>query len=347
LLGLAAAATLSAPATAAEASQNAAHPAPPLLRQVAVSPSQAGVTPAQPPPVSEGKPLEGVTVYGRAYRDKLINDFVASYAQPPQTEIGQLARWRVGICPGTTGLQPDWNLFVTNRVKEVAAQVGAPVDTKKPCLGNVLIVFTRQPQKLVDSMRAKSARFLGSHYPDQEKELATVRYPIQAWYQTATADYNGRLSVDDIADTSAKCTMQIPPQLCGRSASGPYCTFEYHSCPAAKASRLGVGFRSEFLTVTIVIDSNKILGYPLGALADDIAMMALAQTKSFDGCRELVSITNLTSPGCEASRKANALTVNDLAYLRGLYQMNIELGADVQRTELGNRMRTNLDRPNR
>ena len=55
-----------------------------------------------------------------------------------------------------------------------------------------------------------------------------------------------------------------------------------------------------------------------GALADYAAMLALAQTQSFESCAPVASITSLVSPDCAA--KPDAITGADLAYLQALYR---------------------------
>ena len=79
------------------------------------------------------KSIEELTVLGEAYRERIIQDFVRSYAKPPRTEQGQLARWRAGICPVTTGLTPDFNKYVTFRLKQVAKEIGAPIAEPSDC----------------------------------------------------------------------------------------------------------------------------------------------------------------------------------------------------------------------
>ncbi len=72
----------------------------------------------------------------------------------------------------------------------------------------------------------------------------------------------------------------------------------------------------------IAADPTKLLDHEIGTLADYIAMLALTQLSSLDVCQNLASVTSLLTPGCASS--AQALTVNDRGYLRGLYHMNPE-----------------------
>ena len=60
----------------------------------------------------------------------------------------------------------------------------------------------------------------------------------------------------------------------------------------------------------------------IGPLADYIAMLALSQTDSFDACQDILSITSLMSPECPGSGMTQALSATDLAYLKGVYEMD-------------------------
>jgi hypothetical protein len=96
-------------------------------------------------------PTENVTVSGTKSRE-VIQDFVNALAAQTPT-MGKIARWETGICPITTGLLPRDATFVTERLKKVAASVGAPVSTDKACKHNIEIVFTRTPQALLDNVK--------------------------------------------------------------------------------------------------------------------------------------------------------------------------------------------------
>lgn len=56
--------------------------------------------------------------------EELIAAFVKSSAEP--LLIGQMARWRDGFCPQTFGTPPPSGAYVVQRVREVAANGGAP-----------------------------------------------------------------------------------------------------------------------------------------------------------------------------------------------------------------------------
>ena len=156
------------------------------------------VPPAKPPLNSRatGLPTESVTVNGmRQLPDAVIDNFVESVTSP--SRAGKLTRWNKGVCPETIGLPPKLAAYVSWRVRDIATQVGAPVDSDKSCKTNIRIIFIDQPQALLDGVRKEKPAYLG--YYDSEAQadtLAKVTRSIQSWYITQTQDVHGALHFD-------------------------------------------------------------------------------------------------------------------------------------------------------
>ena len=280
-------------------------------------------------------PTEKVTVTGTRSR-QVIESFVQSFATPARM-TGKIARWEDGICPTALGLKPVFLKFVMQRLRTVAAQVGAPVNTDGGCKPNVEIVFTTRPQALADGLKKDHEIYLGyADNKDQLARLATVNHPIQAWYTTQTRDLRGMTEVDNPKGGGVELTIvqeepphvvtMIMPHAHGRNVTG---------------SRLGDGLRSSFYHVIIAADPSKLSDYEIGSLADYISLLALTQLDSLDTCQQLLSIVNMLAKGC--NKPANALTENDLAYLRGVYHMSLERTLRVQQDEMAYQMEQSLN----
>ncbi len=113
---------------------------------------------------------DSVTVTGA--KDRLtVRRFVETFTAPTRI-TGKIARWEVGVCPITVGLKPDFASFVSQRVRDVAAQVGAPVNADAACKPNIEIVFTTAPQALADTIRKKHDAYLG--YADNSRATRPV-----------------------------------------------------------------------------------------------------------------------------------------------------------------------------
>jgi hypothetical protein len=255
---------------------------------------------------------ESVTVTGTRSR-QVLDKFVESFAAPNRL-TGKIARWEDGVCPVAAGLKPDFLNFITQRLKDVAAKAGAPVNDRATCKPNIEIVFTTTPQALIDNVRKQNQAYLG--YADngiQIDRLATVMRPIQAWYTTATRDERNKTVVDSAKPSGIG--MRIPCSLC----PGGYTYLPNAEGYSVSGSRLGDGLHSALYHVIIVADPAKLVDYEMGAVGDYIAMLALTQLSSLDTCQALPSIVNLLAGGC--AQKPEGLTENDAAYLRGLYHM--------------------------
>ena len=275
---------------------------------------------------------------------EMLAQFAKSFATPTHM-TGKIARWDSGICPVTVGLPPQFTGFVTKRIKDVAAQVGAPVNAASSCEPNIEVVFTSTPQALLDNVRQHQVEFLGYAESSAQKDrLAMVTRPIQAWYTTQTKDVHGMGTIDGTPHRMASTTLS-----CFTCSRCPFCTGL--SAPeldlpdftsAVTGSNISNGSRSAFFHVIIVADSNRLAGYPIGPLADYISLLALAQLNALDACQPLSSIVNMLAPGC--GQRASEMTRSDLAYLSGLYKMSPEKSLLFQQNEIASQMKETLGR---
>ena len=278
---------------------------------------------------------ENVTVTGTKSRE-VLQDFVRSFAAPTRL-TGKMARWESGVCPITVGLRPQFTDFISQRVKDIAKQAGAPVNDRAPCAPNIVIVFSGAPQKLLDDIRQKQPNLLG--YYDNSAQLAAlaaITHPIQAWYMTATRDVQGSVQVDNARPAGLGVRMEVPCDIC----TPPYIVLYTPRAVTTTGSRLGDGLRSELYKVIIVADRDKLASYEMGPLADYIAMLALSQVTSLDSCRQLPSIVNMLAEGCE--RKTGTLTENDKAYLHGLYKATSDQSLGIQQDQMAYQMEQEL-----
>jgi hypothetical protein len=292
----------------------------------------AGLTPA---PASPSVTLPGVTVTakppGPPVPTLAQRNFVKSHGAP--SRIGQMTRWRRSICPTTVGLSPAMNDFVSQRVKAVAAEVGAPVG---PCKTDVEIIFSAEPQKLLDSIRAKAPVLLGFHYPAQARQLATVRYPIQAWYVTATqggtaAGGRGGLGTGLLAGALGAAE--------GGTAVGGVLDDGCCGTPGGCAGdHFSDCLSNQIAAVVVVADSRQVADRPIGAIADYISMLVLTKVDLASGCSELPSIVNLLSARCAADDRPTAMTSDDIAYLKALYRIEMARYLWVQRDSIADMM---------
>ena len=208
------------------------------------------------------------------------------------------------------GLPPEYADFIARRIVAVATQVHAPVAPAAGCKPNIHVVFETEPQKLLNDMARRKDILLGFYWNASDlKRLAAFRRPIQSWYVTRTRSDSGesRLEIHDPAD-------HINPRV-GRAGS-----------------RLSNGMSTEVVHSLIIADANKVAGEKIDAVADYIAVLALAKWRGLERCNAIPTILNLMAEGC-AEDPPQAATTADLGLLTGLYSVDPrELGSQQRAT---------------
>jgi hypothetical protein len=254
-----------------------------------------------------------------------VQNFIASHATP-STVIHQIMRWRNGICPVANGLTPAFNAFVSARIVAVATTVGAPRAADEKCKHNVEILFTTEPQQVLDELvKKRGGRVLGFHYPSETKKASTFRAPIQGWYVTSTRGDNAQEAVD-AAVTLPVGYGQGPPVPGGRLGS-----------------RLFTGQSSAIVSAIIVVDSNRMSGHAIGSISDYLAMMILSQAQSPDTCGTLPSIIDLMASNCAREEPAQ-LTAGDIAFLRALYATDLRENLSLATSDIQSAMMRDFKR---
>jgi beta-lactamase regulating signal transducer with metallopeptidase domain len=265
-------------------------------------------------------------------------DFVRSYAAyGPKREM--VALWTSPICLRVVGLQAEQVAAVGARFEEVAQGLGLEVGlqdanakVQRGCLGgnvNVEVGFTNDPQATLDDVVKHHRVLLG----DRATAATTVTQPIQAWYVT-----NGV----DLAMNEAKPGVPRDP---GGEANGLKVPVVYQFIvPAGSPSSSPVGeaavrnqgsapgpapfnapisaFEASprgFRNVVVIVDGRRVETQKLGAIADYVAMIVLAQPRALDRCQALPSITDLFAGSCPGRAAPTGLTPADNAYLSALY----------------------------
>jgi hypothetical protein len=86
--------------------------------------------------------------------------------------------------------------------------------------------------------------------------------------------------------------------------------------------------------VVVIADARAIAGYPVGPIADYLAMLILTKTQSPTECGELPTILDLLTPNCRADDQPAGLTAADTAFLQSLYSIDMNLAASLQRSHI-------------
>jgi hypothetical protein len=254
------------------------------------------------------------------------------------TTTGNLARWRGGkqsICPLTEGLSAADNAFITARVRALAAYVGAPVQSEPQCKSNVQLLFTNNPEAKMDAVLKWATVYFRNRYTGGMKELIAFRsdHPIQGWYMTTRG---GAIVLNTDVELVGLDVLPVWPKI----------TQNYIGT-ARVGSRLGAssGSGSGVGIVILVVDTTKVVGYTIGAIADYLAMLSLSVVQSPDHCDPLPSILDLLSSSCGTREVPTGITAGDLAFLKALYYKNTGLGPSLSRASIEDNMQRQFKLP--
>jgi hypothetical protein len=302
-----------------------AQPAQSDLKNASASPQIPDVAVTAPTPPTDQE-LAGESVY-----EFIVHHATTHFVNTGTT--GNLTRWRGGkqsICPLTEGLTPEYNAFVTERLRALATYVGAPVQSEPQCKINVQILFTNNPQEKMDAVIKWATVYFRNRYTGGMRDLIAFKsdHAIQGWYMTTSG--GSIVLTTDVA----LVRLNVLPVW-------PVITQNYIGSTAL-GTRLGggSGSGSGIGIVVLVVDTTKISGYPIGAIADYLAMLTLSVAQSPDHCDPLPSILDLMSSSCGTREMPTAITAGDLAFLKALYYKNTGLGPSLSRAEIdGNMMR--------
>jgi len=284
--------------------------------------------PAPAPPA--GTTVSGVTVtpkepdeQTRHQRFDQSLNFIGSRGQT--AHLGQIARWPEPVCPVSLGLSPQMNQLVADRVQRLAFDIGAP-RPRRPgrCKPNVEILFTDQPQALMDLVAKRRNELLGFHYVAEERRLTRVVRPIQAWYLTQTVSGVGGTGVVGVpASTSSGQSLDLA---------------DNHMPGGCAGSAFTECLSSQLVNVLVVADANALAGRNIGSVADYIALISMAQFKSLETCDARPTLLDMFTPACADRAIADSPAKQDIAYLKALYRSPVALKLWMQRSLIAERM---------
>jgi hypothetical protein len=298
---------------------------------LAAGPARAtGGEPAQA--VKAANSVSGVTVTAPDKPNPLVNpetQFVRGHLAENQNQ--QYARFRDPICVRVLGLPPEFDAFIARRVVELAKEVKAPVDPSPACQPNVDVIFSPKPQAQLDDIAKRRDILFGFHFVGETKKLSTFSRPIQSWYLTRARDTLG----NDILEL-------YDPAPCQSSGMGPPCDIKAPAMMGKAGTRLGNDMSTELVHALVLADANKVADEKIGAVADYVAVLALARWQGLERCNALPTILNLMADGCEANAIAEAATPGDIGLLAGLYTVNPRESGSQQRMTIAGRMETEV-----
>ena len=314
-----------------------------IVAFLSLAPASVLGQPVSPPAASAAPPttVKTVTVQAPAKPkvvEKQAGSFVQAYAAAQNPEVGQIGRWRDPVCAEVVGLpRADQAAMIKARIESVAQALGVPAP-RAGCTANVEVVFSDQPQRVMDVVAQRHEFLLGYYHRNDHDRLKQVTHPIQAWYVTATQAngsgaaalaLNGLARYAQFRSRVIDDPQNVPPVGCAGSRLTTSC------------------LQSEFDNVFVVADSKALEGKDLGLVADDMAMLALSQPRSLDGCNALPSVIDAFARApCPGRDAPDGLTPADAAYLTSLYATDLQAKRAGEQSDIARRMSDILIRAN-
>ena len=292
-----------------------------LLASAALAQSQPG----QSQPAAPESSVSGVTVEAPS-TPKVIKrqswDFTLSFAAAGNPEVDQIDRWWEPVCVQVSGVADRQQAMIKARIEDVSQAVGL-AKARKGCKANVEIMFTDRPQDAMDWVWRRREQLLGYYHRHDGKQLKAVKYPVQAWYVTATRAVLDR----------AGALYGIDQPTSGEVVDDPD-----NRTPACASSPFSVCADGLFKNVLVVADSRALKGKDAGLLSDYLVMLTLARPKTLDGCNVLPSVLDVLSPAQCPHERPDGLTPGDAAYLTALYKADLSYRKNFAQGDISDRM---------
>jgi hypothetical protein len=290
----------------------------------ALSSAGPGFAAAAPAAPARAAPtdLSGITVSAPQKPSPLVDgpsQFVREHL-PESPFSEQYPRFHDAICVKVQGLPPEFDGFIERRIVEMAGQVHAPVAKAAGCTANIHVIFSTDPQAQLADIARRRDILIGYQFLPQLRRLAKFTHPIEARYVTRSVDDNGESALD-LFDPDRYDPMmgKVPPH--GRAGS-----------------RLGNGMSAEIVHSLILADANKVAGEKIEAIADYVAVLALARWQGLERCNAIPTILNRMAQGCDKDSAPEAATPQDLALLTGLYTVSPRETGSQQRMSIAGRL---------
>jgi hypothetical protein len=277
----------------------------------------AGVASAQT--TSPASKDQEIVVEGHS-KTKQINRYVQQLTPAP---IGaQLATFIDPVCPRVLGLPAADNGLVEERIRRVAAAIGAPVAPPR-CTTNLYVLVGGDKAETIAGVRKQFPGLVAGVPGSLLRRLAEAPGPAAAW--------------------------QVVDQIGSDGMQSSSVQTEAGSAPVRGVSTVGSPSRITRMTRPFVVGSVLIVeagaldGVTTRQLADYAVMRTLAPTNTTrQAALPVDSIIKLFDEGTSAADAPPSVTWWDFAFLKSLYASSNEVVASQQRGEIGRQMKREL-----
>jgi hypothetical protein len=257
---------------------------------------------AQPEAAIEPAKVPQVTIEAER---QALKERITHFVRTLTTQVSSyetLARWGVKVCPAVSGLPAPQGEFILQRISSIARSAGIPLGGSD-CKPNLWVMVTAEPARLLkDTWSRDPSRFqqlsgLRATATEMRRFIDDKR-PIRAWYGAELVGEMGNElgSYAQMGDKNRAPKVNTLPTM----------------------SRIQSDDRQVIRSALVVVDKGRIIGLSVGALADYVAMVGLAQINLEADYSSAESILNLfTAP--EKGQSISQLSAWDATFLKDLY----------------------------
>jgi len=307
---------------------------------------------------------EEVIVYAQRNPEQ-VRTFVHSVAAV--MPVGQLARWNEDICPGVVGADQVQAQHIIDQIAIRAMAVGLRVG-RAGCRANLTILVTGDADTVAQVIyRERRLSLLNPNGVEGAtlgeaalRNFVDASRPVRWWYTARKTSDDGHVLTDRRAEPiNARSSAAIAgaSDVSAGGGGGMSAMGGVNAITNGMASTVGEGAsgmqgvrsrgtrlsratRHDFNTVLVIVDTNRLNGAPIVAVADYIAFVSLAQVNPDAGNLPFPSILNLFSTQ-DPARRPEHMTDWDVDYLDGLYHATrAARNIGQQESEITQRMTT-------
>ena len=242
----------------------------------------------------------------------------------PTPQYGQYARWAVPICIKVAGVEDAIAARVARRIEAAATEAKAQV-AKPGCKTNLQIAFTPDAATTVKTIVRRQPKQIARLNGTERATLLDTPLPVRWWHGLELRDRDGSRA----APNASAALMSAG--VAGGLPIGP----ETVETDSRTSSLIKSSVAVWVTSAVVVIDVTLATGKPLDAVADYVALAALAPMKLPPPVPGVPSILALFgTPDSPVDR----LSRWDKAWLAALYSIPMARSGQRQRGDITARM---------
>lgn len=279
-----------------------------------------------------------------------MRERTAAYAEavalaPASTD--QYARWDDDICPRVAGLPGAEAQALIDHVARRAHEVG--LDTGSAgCTPNLIVIFAPNAatvaREIVDTRRDLlgyyNERNTSNAGRDALDAFVNSQRAVRWWHVARTFGADGDVLNSGQAErgnAGAESAAMSQAAASGNLSAGLSAgSFEGVDTVRSSGARTRRNTRQDLSFALVIVEAPRVAGASAQAVADYVAMAALAQLNPDADMSSFPSILNLFSGAGQPA--PTAMTEWDSAFLRGLYRARRDAAARQQRNDIARRM---------